>query len=124
MIITNQSAVNRGLTSIDEITKIHEKLESELEKLGCKTDAIYYCPHRPEDQCTCRKPEPGLILAAARDLDIDTARSWMIGDHDSDIEAARRAGCKGIKIPTNEARLAYAVDTILSFEESAKENRQ
>src|SRR5712692_7237080 len=101
VVVTNQSAVGRGLTTQHQIGQIHEKLSSELEKLGCKIDAIYYCPHRPEEKCSCRKPEPGLILRAAEDLGIDVARSWMVGDKDTDLEAARRAGCRGVKVPTN-----------------------
>ena len=116
VIVTNQSAVGRGLTTERQIDEIHRKMFSELEKLGCKVDAVYYCPHRPEEECSCRKPEPGLILRAAKDLGIDIGKSWMVGDKDIDLVAAQRAGCRGVKVPTNEGNLGYAVGQILSGE--------
>ena len=112
VIITNQSVVGRGLTTHDEMSRIHEKLRVELARLGCRIDAIYYCPHRPDEGCNCRKPEPGLILKASRELGIDTAKSWMIGDKEMDLEAARRAGCRGIRVPTNGNGLKEAVRSI------------
>src|SRR5260370_33367957 len=109
VIITNQSVVGRGLTTHQEMSKINEKLRIELARMGCDIDGIYYCPHRPGDGCNCRKPEPGLILKAANDLGIDTSTSYMIGDKEIDLEAARRAGCRGIRIPTNGGGLEEAV---------------
>ncbi|TMI22153.1 HAD family hydrolase [Candidatus Bathyarchaeota archaeon] len=119
VIVTNQSAVGRGLTTEQQVDEIHRKLLSELAKLGCKVDAVYYCPHRPEEKCSCRKPEPGLILRAAGDLGIDIENSWMVGDKDTDLEAARKAGCRSVKIPTNEGKLGYAVSMILSKDEQS-----
>jgi len=112
VIITNQSVIGRGLTTHDEMSRIHDKLRMELARLGCKIDGIYYCPHRPDEGCDCRKPEPGLILKASRELGIDTARSWMIGDKEIDLEAARRAGCRGIRVTTNGNNLKEAVRSI------------
>ena len=60
VVVTNQSVIGRGLATNEMMSKIHEKLRTELEDMGCKIDAIYYCPHRPDEGCTCRKPEPGL----------------------------------------------------------------
>ena len=117
IIITNQSVVGRGLTTDREMARINDKLRTELARFGCSIDGIYYCPHRPEEMCNCRKPEPGLILRAASDLGIDTASSWMIGDKDLDVEAARRAGCRGIRIPTNLGGLKDAVRTIVIAED-------
>jgi histidinol-phosphate phosphatase family protein len=116
VIVTNQSAVGRGLASREEMSRIHEKLRVELAKKGCSVDAIYYCPHRPEERCSCRKPEPGLILEAARDLGIDVPSSWMIGDKEIDLEAARRAGCHGFRVQTNGNGLGEAVQAILTAE--------
>jgi histidinol-phosphate phosphatase family protein len=118
VIITNQSVIGRGLTTHREMSKIHEKLRRELGRFGCTIDAIYYCPHRPDEECDCRKPNPGLILKASNELGIDTARSWMIGDKDMDLEAAKRAGCRGIKITTNGADLLKAVRQIARVEDS------
>ena len=116
VIITNQSVVGRGLTTHHEMSKIHEKLCHELARFGCTVDGIYYCPHRPDEGCDCRKPAPGLILKAAKELGIDMEKSWMIGDKEIDLEAARRAGCHGIRVPTNGCGLAEAVHTIVLAE--------
>jgi len=124
VIITNQSVVGRGLTTHDEMSRIHEKLRVELALLGCRIDAIYYCPHRPDEGCNCRKPEPGLILKASRELGIDTAKSWMIGDKEMDLEAARRAGCRGIRVPTNGNGLKEAVRSIALAENGSNQVEQ
>jgi histidinol-phosphate phosphatase family protein len=120
VIVTNQSVIGRGLTSHDEMSRIHEKLRLELERLGCSIDGIYYCPHRPEEGCNCRKPEPGLILKASKDLGIDIATSWMIGDKEFDLQAAKRAGCHGIRVPTNGSGLAEAVRQIALAEDKSR----
>jgi histidinol-phosphate phosphatase family protein len=119
VIITNQSVVGRGLTSHYEMSRIHEKLRMEIARLGCSIDGIYYCPHRPDEGCGCRKPAPGLILKAARELGIDVGRSWMIGDKEMDLEAARRAGCRGIRIETNGEGLGCAVRQIALVEDES-----
>jgi histidinol-phosphate phosphatase family protein len=116
IIVTNQSVVGRGMATNDAMDRIHEKLQSELKQMGCYVDAIYYCPHRPEERCSCRKPEPGLILRAAKDLGIDVAASWMIGDKEIDLEAAKRAGCRGIRVVTNLGDLRKAVSSIIRAE--------
>jgi histidinol-phosphate phosphatase family protein len=120
VIITNQSVIGRGLTTHREMSKIHEKLRRELARFGCTIDAIYYCPHRPDEGCDCRKPNPGLILKASNELGIDISRSWMIGDKEIDLEAAKRAGCHGIRVPTNRAGLAEAVRQIALVEDESR----
>jgi D-glycero-D-manno-heptose 1,7-bisphosphate phosphatase len=67
-------------------------------------DAIYYCPHHPDDGCACRKPKPGLLLRAARELGLDLARSYLVGDAVSDVEAARAAGCCPILVLTGRGQ--------------------
>jgi D-glycero-D-manno-heptose 1,7-bisphosphate phosphatase len=117
IIVTNQSVVGRGLATDAEMGRIHEKLQSELKRMGCPVDAIYYCPHLPGAGCSCRKPEPGLILRAAKDLGLDIASSWMIGDKEIDVEAAKRAGCRGLRVETNRGDLQQAIMTITGAEE-------
>jgi histidinol-phosphate phosphatase family protein len=116
VVVTNQSVVGRGLATLDDLSRIHEKLQTELKRMGCDVDAIYYCPHLPEEGCSCRKPKPGLLLKAANDLGIDVKESWMIGDKEIDLEAAKRAGCRGVRVETNVGDLQRAVSSILTIE--------
>lgn len=99
VMITNQSAIARGLLTEAGLQDIHARLRGLLAEHSARIDAIYFCPHHPSlgnapyrRPCACRKPEPGMLLQAARDLDLDLSRSAIIGDHASDIEAGRRAG--------------------------------
>lgn len=112
VIITNQSAVNRGILSTKALEEINSALLAELKMEGCNIDAVYVCPHRPDESCRCRKPGADLLLKAAEDLHINLHSSWMVGDSDSDIEAGAKVGCRGIKIPTNSS-LKPAVELIL-----------
>ena len=99
VIITNQSGIARGLLTEKTLEVIHDRIKALLIEKGANIDAIYYCPHHPDigapnyrQMCDCRKPAPGMLLRAAREMDIDLSRSVMIGDHLSDIEAGYRAG--------------------------------
>ena len=113
IVLTNQSAINRGLTTHEKVNKIHRTIQDFLIENGTSIDSFYYCPHRPDENCDCRKPKPGLFLKAADELKIDLKSSWMIGDKDTDIEAATTAGCKSIKINSND-ELDNAVQDILN----------
>jgi D-glycero-D-manno-heptose 1,7-bisphosphate phosphatase len=94
IIVTNQSAVGRGLMSLKTANEINEQLVNLIHRQGGKLDAVYICPHRPEENCFCRKPRPGLLLQAANDLSLDLSRSWMIGDAWSDLQAGQMAGVR------------------------------
>ncbi|HEU5377707.1 MAG TPA: HAD family hydrolase [Ktedonobacteraceae bacterium] len=103
VVITNQSGIARGYFSEIDLQCMHEHLMAELAIFGVQLTAIYYCPHHPEGvipqfakHCTCRKPQPGMLLQASSDLNIDLRHSWFIGDTLSDIEAGNRAGCSTI----------------------------
>ena len=112
IVITNQSAVGRKLTSTNEIEKIHNSLQDYLKKWDAKIDAFYYCPHIPDDNCNCRKPKSGLLIQAANDYNIDLQNSWMIGDHDSDVQSGLNAGCNSIMV-TPENSFEKIVSNIL-----------
>ena len=105
IIITNQSAINRNLLTSDKLDEIHNYLQENLKKDNTSFDAIYYCPHKPEENCKCRKPKPGLLLRAAEEHSIDMENSFLIGDSMTDIEAADAAGCKGILLKENQSLL-------------------
>ena len=110
IIITNQSAINRKLVSVETLNKIHEKLQLYLEKHDTSFDQVYFCPHMPSENCECRKPKPGLIIQAVTDFKIDLSQSYMIGDSKTDLQAARNAGCKGILLKKNQTLLEVVVD--------------
>jgi len=101
IIVTNQSAVNRGLLTREELSKIHKIMSQELEKNGAHIDAIYYCPHRPDENCPCRKPKTDMLEKAILEYSISKELSWLIGDSEGDIIAARLTGISGIKMKTN-----------------------
>jgi D-glycero-D-manno-heptose 1,7-bisphosphate phosphatase len=113
VVITNQSAVNRGLMNHNNIKEIHSTIQKYLERNGTYIDGFYYCPHRPDENCDCRKPKAGLLLQAAYELKIDLKSSWMIGDKKSDLQSAKLAGCKAIIISVNMG-LATAIQNILN----------
>ncbi len=92
VIITNQSAIGRGLILPETAAEINHKLADEITRAGGRIDGIFMCPHRPEDHCACRKPRPGLILQAAEALNIDLAESILIGDNLTDLLAGQAAG--------------------------------
>jgi D-glycero-D-manno-heptose 1,7-bisphosphate phosphatase len=105
IVVSNQSGVARGYFPESALVAVEERLRDLLAGLGVPLAGFYYCPHHPAGQepayalaCTCRKPEPGLILRAATEHGIDLERSWLIGDILDDIEAGRRAGCTTILI--------------------------
>ena len=115
ILITNQSPIGRGIFTTETLDQIHYNMLHELGKVGARIDAIYYCPHKPNDGCSCRKPKPGLILKAASDFGIDLKNSWMIGDSESDIKAGASAGCKTAKV-TAKKTLLDIIKGILSKE--------
>lgn len=92
VIVTNQSAIGRGLISLSEAEAINRRLVAEIEAAGGRIDAVMMCPHAPQDNCTCRKPLPGLLHQAAALLSLDLRNSILIGDALSDILAGQAAG--------------------------------
>lgn len=108
VLITNQSAVGRGLVTLDGLNSIHNCLLEGLEKEGGTLDSIYLCPHHPDDGCQCRKPKPGMIVAAADELGINLASSIVIGDKRTDVDAALAAGCWPILLESGCARVESA----------------
>jgi D-glycero-D-manno-heptose 1,7-bisphosphate phosphatase len=119
-IVTNQSAVGRGLLDEKGLEEIHRELVKRLAAGGAVVDGIYYCPHHPTEalgsyriRCDCRKPDTGMALRAAADLNLDLARSYIIGDKPSDMELAARVGARGILLDADlAANSAAAVSNI------------
>ena len=99
-VITNQAIVNRGLVSHHTIDAINQQMAREIERLGGQIHSIAYCPHRPEEGCTCRKPQPGLLLEIANQYNLDLREAVLIGDALTDIEAGLAVGCEAILVLT------------------------
>jgi D-glycero-D-manno-heptose 1,7-bisphosphate phosphatase len=105
VVITNQSGLARGLFTEADLACMHDWLQHRLARASVHLDGIYYCPHHVEGSvpelsiaCACRKPEPGMLLRAARDLGLDLARSWLVGDILDDVQAGNRAGCRTVLV--------------------------
>jgi len=117
IIVSNQPGIAKGYLLQETFEKIRKKMKDELAKQGAFLDGEYYCFHHPEAKvrrlkanCRCRKPEPGLILQAAKDMDIDLSESWMIGDGLTDIEAGKSAGCRTILLGRLKCELCRLMD--------------
>jgi len=111
VVVTNQSGIARGLFTVDELDRMHAHLRRDLAAGGVDLDAIYACPHHPEGSqaeyafdCDCRKPRPGMMQQAGRDLGIDLNRSWLVGDILDDVEAGNRAGCRTVLVDLGTER--------------------
>jgi D-glycero-D-manno-heptose 1,7-bisphosphate phosphatase len=113
-VTTNQSGVGRGLYTEEDVRDIHARMSVELEAAAARVDAWFYCPHHPDAAveslrqiCECRKPQPGMIRAAARQFDLDLTRSYVVGDRLTDLGLAQRAGGTGVLV-----RTGYGTNTI------------
>ena len=98
IVVSNQRCVAKGILTIGELDSIHQRMCRELAAMGAQLDGIYYCPHEEQPPCGCRKPEPGMLFAAAHEHEVDLSSSWMIGDSEKDVEAGRSAGCRTMRI--------------------------
>ena len=112
IIITNQSAINRGLLTIKILNEIHNHLQEILKDNNTSIDDFYFCPHIPDENCKCRKPNPGMLLKAVQEHDIDMSQSFMIGDSLTDIQAAEKAGCEGILLNQNQTLLELVIQKL------------
>ena len=104
IVVTNQSGVARGYYPEEDVCRLHDWMNEELKKEGAHLDALFYCPHHIDGKipkytkaCNCRKPATGMIDAACAEYDIDRTRAVLIGDSESDMECARRAGLRGVR---------------------------
>lgn len=134
IVVTNQSGIGRGYYTNKEFDKVTKYMEKEFEKNGAKIAKTYHCPHTPSDSCNCRKPNPGMLLSAKEEFDIDMNLSWIVGDKEGDIKAALAAGVQntilvrsGHKINEDDTSATYVADgvfesavIILRHKEAAK----
>jgi D-glycero-D-manno-heptose 1,7-bisphosphate phosphatase len=134
VVATNQSGVTRGLFTLNTLNRIHEKMQRALAEVGASVDAIFYCPHAPEDRCNCRKPEPGLFHDIERRLGVSLRGVPAVGDSLRDLQAAAAVDAFPILVLTGKGRrtldklsatvdwpvfddLAAAVDALLVAED-------
>ncbi len=134
VVVTNQEVVGCGTITLAEAVEVHRTVARRLAREGAPLPAAYICPHAPDDGCGCRKPAPGMIHAAARELRLDLRRSCLVGDAMTDVAAARAAGIPAVLVLTGRGRaqlagatpreraglivarsLADAVDTVLDL---------
>ncbi len=104
VVITNQSAINRGIVPAEVVQDINARMVRAIEAAGGRVDRVIYCPHRPDEHCNCRKPQPGMLLATANDLGVDLSQSHLVGDAETDIQAARAVGCRSFLVLTGRGR--------------------
>jgi D-glycero-D-manno-heptose 1,7-bisphosphate phosphatase len=121
VVVTNQSAIGRGHFGPERLAEIHERLERELRAEGVEIEAIFHCPHHPDDGCDCRKPRAGLVRRAAQQLHFDPAGCFVVGDLPSDVELGRAIGATTLLVRTGhgadteargEAKPDHVVDSL------------
>jgi len=116
VVVTNQRGIAKGLMTAEDLHRVHKHMVEALGGKGVSLDAIYYCPHEEYENCACRKPKPGMLLDAARDLGLDLSVSYMVGDSLSDMDAGRNAGTRTVCIGDDsgdQADLVFA--SLLDF---------
>jgi D-glycero-D-manno-heptose 1,7-bisphosphate phosphatase len=107
IVVTNQSGAGRGFFPESLIAQVHEHIREELAASGARIDAFYACPHRVEDNCSCRKPRTGMLELAAREHSLELAGSWMVGDRQADLDLAHNAHARSIFVLTGYGRGEY-----------------
>ncbi|MFX1238557.1 MAG: D-glycero-beta-D-manno-heptose 1,7-bisphosphate 7-phosphatase [Promethearchaeota archaeon] len=102
IVVTNQAGIARGFFTEDRLKEIHDKMRSVLMESGIILDDVYYCPHHPDftGKCSCRKPNPGMIIRAQKNYDLNLKESFMVGDTLNDIKTGKNAGCKTVLVLT------------------------
>ncbi len=110
VVITNQAGIARGFYDADAVATLHDAINARIADDGAHLDAVYFCPHHPEfsGACPCRKPAPGLLHTAARELNLDLKNSWLVGDTLGDLGAAAAAGCRSILVATGHGHASAA----------------
>lgn len=101
-VLSNQSGVGRGLFNLEDVRLVNQAMKQLLAREGVELDGVFFCPHAPEEHCSCRKPLPGLVEQAVRSLDVDPTRSFVIGDKACDVELGRAVGAKAILVRTGK----------------------
>jgi D-glycero-D-manno-heptose 1,7-bisphosphate phosphatase len=112
VVVTNQRCVAKGLITPQQLESLHARMILEFQSAGATIDAVFYCPHDHQPPCACRKPQPGMLLDAAREHNIKLDASWMIGDSEHDVQAGRTAGCNTARIVADEQSTQAHADIV------------
>ena len=127
ILVSNQPGIARGNLTVSDLDEIHNKMQKDLQENGAHIDYIYYCPHNWDDGCDCRKPKPGMLYQAARDLSLNLPECTLFGDDERDMEAAKAARCREVLI-TDEYPLIDAVNDYIkdniNVKKKIKERRE
>lgn len=115
LVISNQSGIGRGFFSAADVEAVNQHLSALLSGCGVALADFYYCPHKPEDGCACRKPQPGLILQAVREHGIDKSKSYFAGDKWTDVQAALAAGVQPVLLAGKDLIAAGPVSLITAY---------
>lgn len=102
IVVSNQAGVGRGIIDPAELARINDNMLQTVKKHGGEISAVYYCLHRKEEECNCRKPEPGLLVQASKDFGLNLEECFLVGDARSDIEAGQKVGCKTVLVLTGK----------------------
>jgi len=124
IVVTNQSGIGRGYYTLNDFLKLTNFMKIKFKEQNIFLDSIYYCPHAPEVDCNCRKPNTGMIKQACRDFEIDLEKSWMVGDKQSDIDLAINASI-GTSVAISKSRrngANYNFNSIKEFKEYLEQN--
>ncbi len=113
VVITNQSGIARGYFTEETLAQIHDKMRSELAQHDARVDAIYYCPHHPDEGCSCRKPGTALFEKAAREHGIDLQASYVVGDMQMDIDAGKALGATTVLVTTGPQSSAPNLQSLI-----------
>ena len=108
VVVSNQAGVGRGLYSLGELRRINRNMLRRIHETGGRVRAVYYCTHRPQDLCACRKPKPGMLQRASRSYRIDLRRSFIVGDNETDLLLGQSVGCRTVLVLTGITRPAAA----------------
>jgi len=114
VVVSNQAGIGRGAMTDADVQRIHERMRTEVERAGGHIDAIYYCPHDWNEGCECRKPAPGLLFRAQKDLSLDLTRTPFIGDDERDGKAADMAGCPSALVSAEVSLIDIARRLVVS----------
>lgn len=112
LVVTNQSGIGRGMYTVDDMMAVNAEMERQIAVGGGRIDDVFFCPHRPDEECDCRKPKVGMGLQAIQKYGLDVSRCYMVGDKDKDVQFGESLGIKSYQV-SGTFTFADAVDEIL-----------